>query len=54
MREQAKIVDRIGFEIKRLDELSKSTESTIALVKERRSGVIAAAVSGHVNNLANT
>ena len=54
LREQAKIVDRIGFEIKRLDELSKSTESTIALVKERRSGVIAAAVSGHVNNLANT
>ena len=54
LREQAKIVDRIGFEIKRLDELSKSTESTIALVKERRSGVIAAAVSGHVNNSANT
>ena len=49
LREQAKIVDRIGFEIKRLDELSKSTESIIALLKERRSAVITAAVTGLVD-----
>ena len=54
LKEQAEIVAKIGFETRMMDELSRSTESTIALVKERRSVVIAAAVSGQVDNLANT
>ena len=49
VQEQAEIVDQIAFETKRLDELSKSTESTIALLKERRSALTTAAVTGQVD-----
>ena len=49
VKEQAKIVDQIAFETKKLDELSKSTKSIIALLKERRSAVITAAVTGLVD-----
>ena len=48
-REQAGIVVQIGFETKRLDELNKSAERTIALLKERRSALITAAVTGEIN-----
>ena len=49
MQEQAEIVEQIAFEIKRLDELSKSTERTTALLKERRASLIAAAVTGQID-----
>ena len=48
VQEQVEIVEKIAFEIKRLDELSKSTERTIALLKERRASLIAAAVTGQL------
>ena len=48
VQEQADIVEQIAFETKRLDELSKSAESTISLLKERRAALIAAAVTGQI------
>ena len=48
VQEQAEIVEQITFETKKLDELSKSTESTITLLKERRAALIAAAVTGQI------
>ena len=48
VQEQSEIVEQITFETKRLDELSKSTESTITLLKERRAALIAAAVTGQL------
>ena len=47
-QEQAKIVEQIAFKTKRLDELSEATERTIALLKERRAALIAAAVTGQL------
>ena len=44
VQEQAEIVEQIAFEAKRLEELRESTESTVALLKERRAALIAAAV----------
>ena len=49
LQEQAEIVDQIAYETKVLDELSESTENTIALLKERRSILITAAVTGQVD-----
>ena len=48
VQEQADIMEQIAFETKRLDELSKSAESTISLLKERRAALIAAAVTGQI------
>ncbi len=47
--EQRAIVDHISDATSRLDSLSAATESTIALLKERRSAVIAAAVTGQID-----
>ncbi len=48
VQEQAEIVEQIAFEAKRLEELRESTESTVALLKERRAALIAAAVTGKI------
>ena len=48
VQEQADIVEQSAFDTKRLDELSKSAESTISLLKERRAALIAAAVTGQI------
>ena len=48
VQEQADIMEQIAFETKRLDELSKSAERTISLLKERRAALIAAAVTGQI------
>ena len=48
VQEQAEIVEKITFATKKLDELSKSTESTITLLKERRVALIASAVTGQI------
>lgn len=42
-------VEQIAFEAKKLDEQCKSTESTHTLLKERRSVVIAAAVTWQID-----
>jgi type I restriction enzyme S subunit len=47
--EQAAIVDHITAEIARLDALRSATERTIALLKERRATLIAAAVTGRLH-----
>jgi len=44
--EQKLIVAHIGEQIKKIDALRTTTEKTIALLKERRSALIAAAVTG--------
>ncbi len=49
VQEQVEIVERIAFETKRLDELSEATERTIVLLKERRTALIAAAVTGQID-----
>ena len=48
-QEQIEIVEQIAFETKKLDRLGKSTERTIALLKERRAALIAAAVTGQID-----
>ena len=48
VQEQADIVEQSAFDTKRLDEVSKSAESTISLLKERRAALIAAAVTGQI------
>ena len=48
VQDQAEIVKQIALETKRLDELIKSTESTVALLRERRATLIAAAVTGQL------
>ena len=48
VQEQLKIVEQTGFETNRLNELSSVTERTIVLLKERRTALIAAAVTGQV------
>ncbi|MBC2710990.1 MAG: restriction endonuclease subunit S [Desulfosarcina sp.] len=46
--EQSAIVEHIATETKKLDALHSSTERTIALLKERRSALIVAAVTGNI------
>jgi len=47
--DQAGIVDRVGSGVAMLDRLSGATERTIALLKERRAALIAAAVTGQID-----
>jgi type I restriction enzyme, S subunit len=47
--EQQSIVEHIGREIAKLDAVRAATERTIALLKERRSALIAAAVTGQLD-----
>jgi len=47
--EQEKIVDAIARETDKLDETREATKRTIALLKERRSALIAAAVTGQID-----
>jgi type I restriction enzyme S subunit len=47
--EQRAIVEHIGRETAKLDALRAATERTIALLKERRSALIAAAVTGQID-----
>ena len=49
VKEQVEIVEQIGFETNRLDELSEAIERTIVLLKERRAALIAAAVTGQID-----
>ncbi len=46
--EQGEIVEFIARETAKLDDLSRATKRTIALLKERRSALIAAAVTGQI------
>lgn len=46
--EQQQIVKRISAEITKIDRLRVATENSIALLKERRSALIAAAVTGQI------
>lgn len=46
--EQRQIVDHITAETKKIDRLRVATENSIALLKERRSALIAAAVTGQI------
>jgi len=49
LEEQAAIVGHIAIETAKLDALRAATESTIALLKERRAALIAAAITGQLN-----
>ena len=49
LREQCEIVSSITHESQRLDALKAATERTIALLKERRAALIAAAVTGKID-----
>ena len=49
LSEQQQIVGFLETEREKLDELQAAAESTIALLKERRSALIAAAVTGQIN-----
>lgn len=46
--EQVEIVEHIAFEISKLDRLRSSAERSLILLKERRSALIAAAVTGQL------
>lgn len=48
-QEQKCIVDHIAHHTAKIDSVRKSTEHTIALLKERRSALITAAVTGQIN-----
>jgi type I restriction enzyme S subunit len=48
MEEQAAIVKQIATETTKLDALRAATERTIALLKELRAALIAAAVTGRI------
>ena len=48
LEEQKKIVDFIEAETHKIDSLQKVTKSTIELLKERRSSLITAAVTGKI------
>jgi type I restriction enzyme S subunit len=48
IKEQREIVDYLDKEIAKLNELRKSVEETIELLQERRSALIAAAVTGKI------
>lgn len=47
--EQRTIVEHIAHEVSKLDAVRAATERTITLLKERRSALIAAAVTGQIN-----
>ncbi|GAF78186.1 unnamed protein product, partial [marine sediment metagenome] len=47
--EQTEIVSRVSSETNNIDILGVATEQTIALLKERRAGLIAAAVTGQID-----
>jgi type I restriction enzyme S subunit len=47
--EQSAISEFVGRESGRLDEMRAATERTLALLKERRSALIAAAVTGQID-----
>lgn len=49
INEQQRIVDHIAKETTKIDKLRTATEKTIALLKERRSALISAAVTGATN-----
>lgn len=49
VNEQRAIVARIAAETAKLDAMSRATERTIALLKERRAALIAAAVTGAID-----
>jgi len=49
LREQCAIVEHISRETAKLDTVRAATERTIALLKERRSALIAAAVTGQLD-----
>ena len=46
--EQAAILDHISVSTQRLDLLQSTAERTIAIIKERRAALIAAAVTGQI------
>jgi type I restriction enzyme S subunit len=46
--EQRQIAERIGTEASKIDKLATATERSITLLKERRSALIAAAVTGQI------
>lgn len=48
LNEQSQIVEHIMVETKKLDSLASATERTIALLRERRSALISAAVTGQL------
>ena len=48
-QQQAEIAARVDSETAKIDGLSAATERTIALLKERRAALIAAAVSGAID-----
>jgi type I restriction enzyme S subunit len=48
-KEQRAIVEHIARETAKLDTVRAATERTIALLKERRSALIAAAVTGQLD-----
>ena len=49
LREQEEIVAQIAFKTSQLDHLQNATETSITLLKERRSALIAAAVTGQTD-----
>ena len=49
LEEQLAIVDAIAAETKKIDFLSTATEQTISFLKERRTALIAAAVTGQID-----
>jgi type I restriction enzyme S subunit len=49
MKEQVAIVDFLDCETAKLDALNVQTEKAISLLKERRSALIAAAVTGKID-----
>lgn len=51
--EQKQIVAHVRVEAQKLDELAVASEKTIALLQERRSALISAVVTGHLDSEAN-
>lgn len=49
MDEQRQIAERLGAEASKIDKLANATERSITLLKERRSALIAAAVTGQID-----
>ncbi|MDE0330432.1 MAG: restriction endonuclease subunit S [Nitrospinae bacterium] len=49
VREQAVILAKIAVSVERLDSLQAVTKNTISLIKERRSALISAAVTGQID-----
>ena len=49
VQEQTSIVERMSSETRKLDELSAAAERTIALLRERRSALISASVTGQID-----